>query len=246
MFRAMPVFALAGVITAYFYIPIWGEKALFSFEGDLIVVIYLMTLPTLTFFLGGWFSTSLYSLIGAVRSLTQLFSYEIPLFLSVLAPALLANTWSLSEMTSFFAKHPLYLLFNIVGFCVAIVSMLGKLEKVPFDIPEAETEIVAGSFTEYGGRLLAFFKVALDTEMVVGASLIAAVFLPFGLGLHPILGFMLYLLKITLVIGLITLARTVTARLRIDQMVQFCWLYLAPAGFLQILIDFILKGVLSA
>ena len=66
---------------------------------------------------------------------------------------------------------------------------------MPFDIPEAETEIVAGSFTEYSGRLLALFRLAIDIEMVVGASLLAAVFLPFGLGARPAAGFVLYLLS---------------------------------------------------
>ena len=72
---------------------------------------------------------------------------------------------------------------------IAIVALLGKLEKVPFDIPEAETEIVAGAFTEYSGRLLALFRMAIDMELVVGASLLAAVFLPFGLHLSACGGF---------------------------------------------------------
>ena len=183
-------------------------------------------------------------MIGAARSITQLFAYEIPLFLSILAPALLANTWSLSEMTVFYGQHPLYGLFNFAGFWIALIALLGKLEKVPFDIPEAETEIVAGSFTEYSGRLLAFFRMAIDIEMVVGASLLAAVFLPFGLHLGPIVGFVLYLVKVLLVVALLSLSRTVFARLRIDQMIDFCWKYVAPVAFAQLLADLMLKGTI--
>jgi NADH-quinone oxidoreductase subunit H len=240
----MPVVALTAAITALLYIPIWGAQALFSFQGDIIVVLYLLTIPTLTFFLGGWYSRSVFSMIGAARSITQLFAYEIPLFLSILAPALLANTWSLSEMTVFYGQHPLYGLFNFAGFWIALTALLGKLEKVPFDIPEAETEIVAGSFTEYSGRLLAFFRMAIDIEMVVGASLLAAVFLPYGLHLGPLVGFALYLLKVLLVVALLSLSRTVFARLRIDQMIDFCWKYVAPVAFAQLLADLMLKGTI--
>jgi len=242
MFDLAPVFALTAAITAFFYIPLWSINALYSFNADLIVVLYLLTIPTLTFFLGGWYSRSLFSTIGAVRSITQLFAYEIPLFISLLAPAILANTWSLSEMAAFYTEHPFYWIFNLIGFGVALIALLGKLERVPFDIPEAETEIVAGSFTEYSGRLLAYFRMAIDIETVVGASLLAAVFLPFGLGLHPTLGFILYLIKIFFIIGLLALFRTVFARLRIDQMIEFCWKYVAPIAFLQVLINLILKG----
>jgi NADH-quinone oxidoreductase subunit H len=242
MFKLAPIFALTASITAFFYIPMWGPQALASFHGDLIVVLYLLTIPTLTFFLGGWYSRSLFSSIGAVRSITQLFAYEIPLFVSILAPALLAGTWSLSEMAVYYQAHPFYWLFNLVGFGVAVVALLGKLERVPFDSPEAETEIVAGSFTEYGGRMLAYFRMAIDIETVVGASLLAAVFLPFGFALSPALGFILYLVKVFFVVAVMTLLRTVFARLRIDQMIDFCWKYVAPIAFLQILFNLALKG----
>jgi NADH-quinone oxidoreductase subunit H len=243
VFKLMPVLALTSVITASFYIPLWGTNALFSFQGDLIVVVYLLTIPTVSFFLGGWYSQSLYATIGAMRNLTQLFAYEVPLFLAILSPALLAHTWSLSEMTVFYNAHPWLLPFNIIGFFVAMIALLGKLEKVPFDIPEAETEIVAGCFTEYSGRLLAFFRMAIDIEMVVGASLVAAVFLPFGLGINPVVGFILYLLKVAFVIFLLSLLRSVFARLRIEQMMNFCWKYLAPAAFIQLIVCVIIKGV---
>ena len=244
MFKMMPIFALTSTVTAFFYIPLWQQGGLLSFTGDLVVVLYLLTIPTLTFFLGGWYSTSLYSKIGAVRSITQLFAYEVPLFVSMLSPALLADSWSIKEMTIFYAAHPWYWTFNLLGLFVSIIALLGKLEKVPFDIAEAETEIVGGTFTEYGGRLLALFRLGIDIETIVGASLLAAVFLPFGLTLTPALGFIVYLIKVLFIVALLTLARTVFARLRIDQMMELCWKYIAPLAFLQLLIVLILKGVL--
>jgi NADH-quinone oxidoreductase subunit H len=247
VFKLMPLVAFAATVAASLYIPLWGKAGLMFFDGDLIVVLYLLTIPTITFFLAGWYSGSTYSLLGAARSITQLFAYEIPLFLSVLGPALLAGTWSLRGIATFYAApgHQVLMLFNAVGFVVAMVALLGKLEKVPFDIPEAETEIVAGSFTEYGGRLLAMFRMAIDIEMVVGASLLAAVFLPFGLGYGPVIGFILYLVKVLFVVALLSTLRTLFARMRIDQMINFCWKRVAPVAFAQLLLDLIVKGVIA-
>jgi NADH-quinone oxidoreductase subunit H len=131
-----------------------------------------------------------------------------------------------------------------LGFGVAIISLLGKLEKVPFDIPEAETEIVAGPFTEYGGGFLALLRMAINIEMVVGASLLAAVFLPFGLNLNPFALFIFYLVQVFFIIAVISFLRTLFARLRLDQMINFCWKYLAPLAFVQVLLNLILKGIL--
>ena len=244
IFRLLPMFALAAALTAFTYIPLWGRKALFSFNGDVIVVLYLLTIPTLTFFLAGWYSLCPFSLIGATRSLTQLFAYEVPLFVSILSAALLANTWSLSEMTAFYAGHPGYWLFNLIGFGIGIFSLLGKLEKAPLDIPEAETEIVAGPFTEYSGNLFALFRLAINIETIVGASLLAAVFLPFGLTLGPVVGFILFIVKVLFIVVLLALAHAIFARIRIDQMVNLCWKFIAPLAFAQLVLNIIIKGTL--
>jgi NADH-quinone oxidoreductase subunit H len=245
-FKYAPVVALAATVTAFFYIPVWGSQALFSFDGDVIVVLYLLTIPTVTFFLGGWYSRSVFSMIGAARALMQLFAYEIPLFLSILAPALLANTWSLSGMSEFYQANPAFAAFNVIGLCVSLVALMGKLERVPFDIPEAETEIVAGTFTEYSGRLYALFRLSIAIEMIVGASLLAAVFLPFGMNLGPYAGFALFVVKVGAIVGVLTVTRTVMARLRIDQMINFCWQIVAPVAFVQVLLDLLVKGFLKS
>ncbi len=256
MFRIAPLVALAATVTAFLYIPTWhlpkwdlaGSSA---FEGDVILVLYMLTVPTVTFFLGGWYSRSVYSMIGAARSVMQLFAYEVPLFLCILAPALLANTWSLSRMAIYYHNHPAYAAFNVIGLIVCLVALLGKLERVPFDIPEAETEIVAGCFTEYSGQMLAMLRLTIDIEMIVGAALIAAVFLPFGLDLPlgsvlgPVAGFVVYLIKILFVVCILSVLRSVMARLRMDQMINFCWKVAAPLGLAQLLIDLVAKGLLA-
>jgi NADH-quinone oxidoreductase subunit H len=184
MFRLLPIFSLAAILTAFLYLPIWSTSAVYRFEGDLLVVFYLLTIPTLTMFLAGWNSTSLFSALGSVRNLTQLFAYEVPLLLSLLGPGLLAGTWSVSGINVFFLHHPELLAVNIIGFLVALVAIQGKLERVPFDIPEAETEIISGSLTEFGGRLMALFRLSTDLELVVLATLVSAIFLGGSFGLH--------------------------------------------------------------
>jgi len=245
MFQVLPFFAMAAIVTSFMYVPVWGTHALFSFNGDVIVVLYLLSIPTLTFFLAGYSSQSLFSMIGAVRTLTQFFAYEVPLFLTILSAALLAGTWSLSEMSVFYNQHPWLWLANLMGFGISIIALLGKLEKVPFDIPEAETEVVGGTFTEYSGKLLAFFRMTIDIEVVVCSALLAAVFLPFGMNLHPAIGFVLFIVKVLSVVVLLSLMRSVFARLRIDQMVNFCWKYIAPLSFLQLIINIILRGTIK-
>lgn len=245
LFKAVPLVALAAAVTAFFYVPLWGTHALASFEGDAVVVLYFLSIPTLCFFLGGWFSTSLFAGVGAVRVLTSLFAYEVPLFLALLSPGILAGSWSLSGIAGYYDAHPGRAFLNLGGFVVALVALLGKLEKAPFDIPEAETELAGGTFTEYSGKLLALFKMTLDVEAVVGAALLAAVFLPWGLGLPWPVALALTIAKALLILALLSLARTVFARMRIEQMVHFCWRWMAPLALAQLLLTVVLNGVLS-
>jgi NADH-quinone oxidoreductase subunit H len=247
MFSALPVFALAIICTAALYLPVWHYSTApspISFPGDLIVVVYLLSLPTLIFFLAGWHSTNFFSTIGGVRVLTMLFGYEIPLMLALLGPAILAGSWRILEIATFYQNQPLMMLVNIIGFLIAVITLQAKLERVPFDIPHAETEIVGGQFTEYSGKKLAFFRLLGDIEMVVGAGLIAAVFLGgFPGGLLPGLGW--FILKTLFIIFLLAALRAATSRIRIDQMIKFSWHWLAPLAVLQLFIVIVIKGMVS-
>jgi len=241
MFKALPYIAIAAIATAILFIPVFG-KPVYSFQGDLIVVVYLLTIPTATFFLAGWSSTSPYSIIGSARVLTQLFGYEVPILLSFVGPAILAGSWSITEISDFFTKNPIIMLFQIIGFISAIAAVQGKLERVPFDTPHAKNEIVGGQFTEYSGILLALFNLSIDMEMVVSAALLNAVFLGGTLGISGINGFIIFIFKTFVIVFLLTLTRVLMARVRIDQMVRFCWKYLAPMAMFQIIIDIIIKS----
>jgi len=243
LFKVLPVVSLASVAVAFAYVPVLGREAILSLEGDLIIVLYFLTMPTVSAFLAGWYSRSVYSTIGSFRTLTQMFAYEVPLFMALLAPSLIAKTWSISAMAEFYSENPLYILINLPAFFVALITSQGKLERAPFDLPEAETEIVAGAYVEYSGRLLALFKMTVDCELVVMASLVSAIFLPFVTG-HAIIDFMLYFLKTIAVLMFLALMRAAMARLRMDQMMSFCWRYLTPVATAQMIVNLLIRGEL--
>ncbi|MCX7641598.1 MAG: NADH-quinone oxidoreductase subunit H [Elusimicrobiales bacterium] len=240
LFKSLPYIALASIITAITMLPINGSP-LISFEGDIVVVIYLLTIPTVTFFLAGWSSTSPYATLGSMRVMTQLFGYEVPLFLSIAGPAIVTGSWSLYEISKYFSQNLWLIPLHIPALIAALLSSQGKLERVPFDAPHAKNEVVGGQFTEYSGRLLAFFYLAIDIEMIVLAALISTIFLGgvgHSTGLHA---FIIFLLKTFAVCIILTFFKALMARIRIDQMVKFSWKYLVTLSIFQIIIDLYIK-----
>ena len=245
VFTALPVVGLAVVLTAGLLLPVWNidlaATGPISFPGDLIVLLYLLSLPTLVLFLAGWSSTNAFSIIGGTRVLTMLFGYEVPLFLAVLSPAVLAGSWRMAEIAAFYRAHPLLILPNLIGFGIALIAVQAKLERTPFDIPHAETEIVGGTLTEYSGKKLAFFRLMADVELVVAAGLLATVFLG-GFGGSVLPAFVQFVLKTLFVVFLLSVLRAVTGRIRVDQVVSLAWKWLAPLAVLQLLIVILIKG----
>lgn len=241
-FRTLPMISLACVVAAALYIPMAGMPAAASFDGDLIIVLYLSMVPALVSFLAGWYSRSVYATIGCTRTLTQLFSYEAPLFLSLLAPALLAGSWSVAAVGDYYRAHPLYELLNIPAIIIALIAVQGKLERVPFDQSEAETEIVSGVYVEYSGRLLALFRLTVDCETVLMLSLLAQIFLPFATGI-VFVDFLLYLVKVVVLLALLTLVRAAMGRLRLEQMAAFLWKKVTPLALAEMLLMLIVRGV---
>ena len=240
LFKSLPYIAIASTVTTITMLPIAG-RPLISFEGDVVVIIYLLTIPTVTFFLAGWSSTSPYSTIGSMRVMTQLFGYEIPLFLSVVGPAIISSSWSSYEISRYFSAKPWLILLHIPALVVALLSSQGKLERVPFDAPHAKNEVVGGQFTEYSGRLLAFFYLAMDIEMVVLAAFISAIFLG-GVGdLKGVYAIVVFMIKTFAVCLVFILFKAVMARIRVDQTVKFSWKYLVALSIIQIIVDLYIK-----
>jgi NADH-quinone oxidoreductase subunit H len=237
LFVALPVVALAGALTAALYVPMLGLQPAYSFSGDLIVTLYLLSMMTLCTGLAGANTMDRFSVVGATRALTQLFSYEAPFLLALLGPAIMAGSWQISTINNFAHSNLWMIVTQPIGFVVAIVGLMGKLELPPFDSPEAETEIVAGALTEYSGRGLGLFHIGRDVELVIGLTLVAAFYLG---GLANPLDFLLK----TLVLLLITAGlQSLFARLRIDQTVGLWWRIGAMVALAQLLVLVILKGL---
>lgn len=242
-FRMLPILALTAVTAAFVYVPVIGPKATYAFEGDLIIVLYFSMLPAMVAFLAGWYSRSIYATMGSTRKLTQLFSYEVPLFVATLTPALVAESWSISEIALFYSRHPLLLLLNLPAFLVCVVAVQGKLDRVPFDQSEAETEVVSGVYVEYSGRFLAFFRMTADCETVLMLSVVAAIFFPFYTGVAWA-DTLLYFVKTGALMLVVTLIRSAVARLRMEQMAAFYWKIVTPAALLVMLAMVIVRGLL--
>lgn len=230
LFWALPVIALAAALTAGLYVPMFGFQPVSSFRGDLIVAVYALSVLTLTMGLAGANTISQFSLIGATRTLTQLFSYEAPFLLSLLGPAMAAGSWQISEINAYTSQNLWMIVAQPIGFVVALIGLMGKLELPPFDAPEAETEIVAGAMTEYSGRGYALFRIGKDVELVIGLTLVSAFYLG---GLSNPLEFLLKTMGLLLVLALL---QTAFARLRIDQTVGLWWRAGALLAVLQLIV----------
>ncbi|MBS3784718.1 MAG: NADH-quinone oxidoreductase subunit H [Anaerolineae bacterium] len=238
--RALPVVALAAVLTAALYVPV-GGRVVYAFEGDLIVVLFLLSLPALFYFLAGWVSGGVYSILGGSRSVLQYFSYEVPFLMALSAPAILTGSWSISEIITQQAEAGWILLVQPLGFLLAVVGLIGKLKRVPFDIPKAKSEVVGGPLTEFSGRELALWHLAVDVQTVAGIFLLVNVFLGGGdltllqgstpLGLARAVTFAAKALAMLLTLSVTS---ALYARLRIDQLASLGWRILAPLGLLQL------------
>lgn len=229
LFILLPIIALASALAAALYTPLFGLQPAFTFRGDLIVTLYMLSVMTLCLGLAGANTVTRFSLIGATRTLTQLFSYEAPFLLALLGPAIAAGTWQIAGINTY-AQESLWLIVSQpIGFGVALIGLMGKLELPPFDAPEAETEIVAGAMTEYSGRGFALFRIGKNVELVVGLTLVSAFYLG---GLANPVEFLLKTLVLLLVIAVL---QSLFARLRIDQTVGLWWRIGALLALVQLL-----------
>jgi len=236
LFIMLPVVAVAAALTASLNVPLFGLTPVYSFTGDLVVALYLMSLMTLCMGLAGANSNDRFSIMGATRTLTQLFSYEAPFLLALLGPAIAAGTWNISEINTYAGNNLWMVVTQPIGAIIAIIGLMGKLELPPFDAPEAETEIVSGAMTEYSGRGLALFHIGKDVELVVGLTLVTAFY--FGGLANPLFFIVKTLGLLVLTAGL----QSLFARLRIDQTVGMWWRIGALMAMLQLLILVIFKG----
>ena len=236
-YNIAPVLAMVSVLAIWAVFP-FAEKVI---GADVHVgVLYIVAVGAfgiLAILMAGWSSNNRYSLLGASRSVAMLISYEIPMVVSLLVPVLLADSMKLSEIVE--AQHPWwFLLVAPTAALIFLISSMAEIGKAPFDLLEAESELVAGYHTEYSGMKFGMFYVAEFLHQFTVGSLITIFFLggwggPMALR-WPILGVIYFYGKSFLVYLMISWIRLSLPRIRIDEMLNLNWKFLIPVSFVNL------------
>lgn len=255
LFNLIPLIGLIATISILLYLPIGGFSPLFSSSGDLLVILYLLIIPSLALVIGGFSSGSPYAIVGAQREMATMIAYEFPLAILIITIAWnllqkgVTQVFSFSAITSMPVWNQIAGPLGFIGFAILLVVLLlvtpAELSKIPFDSPEAETEIAGGLLVEYSGRNLAMYYLTDGVKTVVMASIIVAIFFPYNLSSLISLGtytdividILFYLFKVLIVIWFsVTLIRVAIARLKIDQIVYTYWIPLTLASLVGLIL----------
>jgi NADH-quinone oxidoreductase subunit H len=225
-----------------------GAAAVVPFSRSMIAsdldvgVLYVLAIGGLTViptFMAGWASNNKFALLGAMRAVAQSVSYGVPLVMAVLVPIILTGTGSVSGIVEWQAQHRWIAVWPIVpglpAFVLYFLAMLAESNRIPFDIPEAESELVAGVTTEYTGAKFTLFYMGEYVHTLVGSAVGASLFLggwdgPFAPGLHWIV------LKTLALFAIVYWARWSMLRFRADQLMELCWKWLTPIGVALVLL----------
>ncbi|NYT07900.1 MAG: NADH-quinone oxidoreductase subunit H [Methanomicrobiales archaeon] len=254
LFNLAPIIALVSSLVILLYIPLGSLISPLGMYGDLILVMYLLTIPALAMVAGGFASGSPYATVGAQREMVTMIGYEFPLAIVVIAIAWrlwaagIAHPFLLSSM----AGNPVWGLagpLGIVGLVLLLIVLAvvtpAELSRIPFDTQEAETELAGGLLVEYSGRNLALFTLSTAVRTLVMGALIVAVFFPWNLssfvalpaGIAQVADLIFFLAKVVLVMFIVvTLVRVGMARFRINQVVTVYWVHFALIGLAGLLL----------
>jgi NADH-quinone oxidoreductase subunit H len=240
LYIAAPALAGFTALAAFSVIPFGGgwEVAGYDISGQildvpisLILIFALGALGIYAFIVGGWASTSKYSLLGSMRTCAQLVSYEVSLALSVLGVVVMAESLSLVEIVHEQQDTVWFVVPQILGFLVFFIAGVAETNRPPFDLPEAETELVAGYHTEYGGMRFGLFTTAEYINTITLSGLAVTLF--FGGWSGPFLpGPIWFVLKLALFLFVFMWLRATLPRLRYDQLMSFGWKVLLPVATL--------------
>jgi len=262
LFHVSPVLCVMGSAALLLYIPLFGKPALFAGSGDLILVLYLLMIPSLALVVGGFASSSPYATVGAQREMVIMMSYEFPL--SVTAVGLAWRALQAADGHAFafstLSQYPVWDLVGPVGFVGALLLLLtliavtpGELGRIPFDIAEAETELAGGLLVEYSGRNLALYYVGNAIRGFAVLSLVVALFFPYGiaaaLGItgsawSSVVDGAFFLLKVFAVMFIaVAVVRSAMARFKVTQASTFYvagMTFMSLIGLLLLWIDFVI------
>lgn len=257
VFFMAPVVVFTASVLAYVVVPFGPDASVSDLNVGVLYLLAVSSVTVLGIMMAGWGSNNKYSLLGGLRSVAQMISYEIPMIFAVLGPVLMAGSLSLQEIVQA-QQHDYLGLFpgwfitpNILGFMVFIIAGTAETNRPPFDLPEGESELVAGFVTEYSGMKFAMFFLAEFSNMFVVSAIATALFLggwtlPWGitewLGTHlshPLysaIGIGVYLAKSYAIVLLLMWIRWTFPRIRIDQLMHFGWKTLLPFAFVNLMI----------
>ena len=238
-FLVPPLLGLAAVTlvsTVIWVVNIWG----LSFMGDLIVVLYLLTIPALAVILGGSASRNPLGAVGSSREMKLILSYELPFLIAIFTVLVKTGSILFSKIVEYQAISGA-IAWNISGllaFVVALICIQAKLTFIPFDIPEAEQEIMAGPYIEYSGPAFAAFKLTRAMMLFVLPVFLITVFLG-GISVESWQGIGWFILKYVLVLTAIILIKNTNPRIRIDQAMRFFWGPMTIIALVSLLLSFL-------
>ncbi|MFN4131846.1 MAG: NADH-quinone oxidoreductase subunit NuoH [Caldimicrobium sp.] len=245
IFRVAPLISLVCAASGLALIPLWNNFVLSNLNVGLLFLLALSSLSAYGVILSGWASNSRYAFLGALRSSAQVISYEIAMSLSLLSVVVMAGSFNLQDIVKAQIASPLkiYLIPQIVAFFVFMVSAFAETNRVPFDLPEAETELVAGYFTEYSGIRFALFYLAEYFGMVVMCALAVTCFLGGYAGPFDIPGvpFFWFLIKLYFLLFFYIWVRATLPRYRYDQLMGLGWKVLIPLALVNLFFTALFK-----
>ncbi len=235
-----PIVAFVATFMGMVVIPFDRGVVVQDLNVGLLYIIAITSFTVIAILTAGWSSNSKFALLGGFRSAAQIISYEVPLVLSVVPIIMMTGTLSLSGIVEYQRQAGYWFIFpQIAAFIIFITSATAEANRAPFDIPEAESELIGGFHTEYSGVKFAMFFLGEYIAVVVSSAVAVTLFLggwlpPAFCGFLPIPGFVWFLLKLLLVIYLIMAFRWTFPRLRVDQLMNFGWKVLIPLSILNI------------
>lgn len=226
MWMLAPVVLFLPAATVYAVFPFDDGAVLADLNIGILFVMAISAQSTLPFLMAGWSSNSKYAVIGGMRTVAQMLSYEIPLVFSVLGIVMLVGSMRLSDIVAA-QQNIWFIVLQPVAFVIYVIAATAETNRAPFDLVEGESEIIAGPFTEYSGMRWAFFFLAEYANLLAASAIAATLFLG---GWHgPFLpGWLWFFIKVGLMIFLFMWFRWTFPRFRIDQMMSFGWKILLP------------------
>ena len=233
-FLIAPVAMLAPAILMLAVVPFTKDTALANLNVGVLYILAVTSLTSVAILMAGWSSNNRYAMFGAARGVAVLISYEVPVVLCLLGVVMVAGSMSLDDVVG--AQAIPFILVQPLAFFVFLAGVSAELNRTPFDVAEAESELVAGYHTEYSGVKFALIQAAEFGGVVTASAVIVTLFLGGWNGpAADYLGWLWFLLKVAAVAFLFIWARATYPRLRVDQLMAFAWKFLLPLSLINLL-----------